>query len=271
MPCQTPTTTRCRSGEGAERKALETPLTVAGDVARPTEEDSLEAAWRDLSQEIVACERCPRLAVWRRQVGAEKRRAYRDDDYWAKPLPGFGDPAARLLVLGLAPAAHGGNRTGRMFTGDSSADFLVSALHRAGFANQPSSRRRDDGLELRDAFISAVARCAPPGNKPLPQELANCRPFLARELVLLPNLRLVLALGQIAFDAFLRMLLQQSDPDVRLALSGHRFRHGQLLRLPPPLPLLLASYHPSRQNTQTGRLTAAMFDDIFAEACLLLR
>ncbi len=230
----------------------------------------MNAAWRDLQHDISACQLCPRLLAWQRQVGEEKRRAYRHEDYWARPLPGFGDPAARLLVLGLAPAAHGGNRTGRMFTGDSSADFLISALHRAGFANQPTSRHQHDGLELHDAFISAAARCAPPDNKPLPAELANCRPFLARELVLLPNLRLVLALGQIAFDAWLRLLRQQDRLPAPASVPSQRFRHGLILPFAPPLPILLASYHPSRQNTQTGRLTAAMFDDVLAQARSLL-
>lgn len=229
----------------------------------------MNAAWRDLQHDIIACQLCPRLLAWQRQVGEEKRRAYRHEDYWARPLPGFGDPAARLLVLGLAPAAHGGNRTGRMFTGDSSADFLIAALHRAGFANQPTSRHQHDGLELHDAFISAAARCAPPDNKPLPAELANCRPFLARELALLPNLRLVLALGQIAFDAWLR-LLKLADHALPLPSPAPRFGHGQLVIFPAPLPVLLASYHPSRQNTQTGRLTAAMFDDILAQARSML-
>lgn len=235
-----------------------------------TPEDQMEAAWRDLRQEIVDCRLCPRLVAWRQQVGEIKRRAYRSDDYWAKPLPGFGDPNARLLVLGLAPAAHGGNRTGRMFTGDSSADFLISALHRAGFANQPTSRHRDDGLELHDAYITAAARCAPPDNKPIPLELTNCRPYLARELALLPNLRAVLALGQIAFDACLRLLRQQPGWSEAGAAPGLRFRHGQILRFPSPWPAVVASYHPSRQNTQTGRLTAAMLDDVLAQATMLL-
>jgi uracil-DNA glycosylase family 4 len=228
----------------------------------------MNSAWQSLRQDIITCQLCPRLVAWREQVGTGKRRAYRSDDYWARPLPGFGDPSARLLVLGLAPAAHGGNRTGRMFTGDSSADFLIAALHRAGFANRPISHHRQDGLKLHDAFISAAARCAPPNNKPLPAELTNCRSFLARELALLTNLRLVLALGQIAFDAWLRLVRQQSHSPSPLPRA--RFQHGQIVDFPSPLPTLLASYHPSRQNTQTGRLTVAMFDDILAQARALL-
>lgn len=229
-----------------------------------------EFALRVLGQEILGCRRCPRLVDWRQQIGEQKRRAYRDEDYWARPLPGFGDACARLLVLGLAPAAHGGNRTGRMFTGDSSADFLISALHRAGFANQPTSHRRDDGLELQDAYITAAARCAPPDNKPTPAELANCQPYLTREFALLPNLRVVLALGQIAFDAYLRTLRQQQHGTDLLSLRGLRFRHGQVLHLHPPLPVLITSYHPSRQNTQTGRLTAGMLDDVLAQVHIVL-
>jgi uracil-DNA glycosylase family 4 len=190
-------------------------------------------------------------------VAREKRKAYRDWDYWGRPLTGFGDRSARLLILGLAPAAHGGNRTGRMFTGDGSADTLIAALHQAGFASQSTSVHRQDGLELRRAFMTAVARCAPPGNRPTPQELADCRPFLERELQLLAGIRVVLALGQIAFQGYLQ-LLKQRGSDVR----GLAFGHGVAHRFPAPLPWLVASYHPSRQNTQTGRLTPQMMAEV---------
>lgn len=223
--------------------------------------------WDQLHQDIIACTRCPRLVAWRQQIAATKRRAYQNDDYWAKPLPGFGDPNAQILILGLAPAAHGGNRTGRMFTGDSSADFLISALHRAGFASQPTSRHRADGLELNNTFITAALRCAPPDNRPTPTELAHCRPFLSRELILLPRVRVVLALGKIAFDSYLHLL--RPSP-LWPHLRGLHFAHGAQRLLPPPHPALIASYHPSRQNTQTGRLTPAMLDHILAQAHSLI-
>jgi len=213
--------------------------------------------WEDLQQDILACRRCPRLVEWRERVAREKRRAYRDWDYWGKPLTGFGDRSAELLILGLAPAAHGGNRTGRMFTGDGSADTLIQALHQAGFANQPTSVHRQDGLELRGAFMTAVGRCAPPGNRPTLLELADCRPFLERELELLEGIRVVLALGQVAFQGYLQ-LLKQRGIDVR----GLAFGHGVTHRFPNPLPWLVASYHPSRQNTQTGRLTPQMMAEV---------
>ena len=168
--------------------------------------------WSTLESSILTCRLCPRLVAWREEVARVKRRAYRDDDYWGKPVPGFGDPAARVLIVGLAPGAHGANRTGRMFTGDSSGDFLYAALHRAGFASQPTSRDRDDGLTLTDAYISAACRCAPPDNKPAPDELAACRPFLAAEITLLSDIQVVVALGRIAFDAILRVYADQAQP-----------------------------------------------------------
>lgn len=210
-----------------------------------------------LHEEIIACSRCPRLVAWREQVAATRRRAFREDAYWGRPLPGFGDPNGRLLIVGLAPAAHGGNRTGRIFTGDSSGDFLMAALYRAGFANRPTSRSRDDGLELCDAFITAAVRCAPPANKPTLDEIRACRPFLARETALLPHVRVVLALGRIAFDAIFDLWREQG-----LSVSRPAFAHGLILKLPAPWPTLVASYHPSRQNTQTGRLTPAMLDHV---------
>ncbi len=215
-------------------------------------------AWEQLNREIIACRRCPRLVAWREEVARTKRRAYREQSYWGKPVPGFGDRHARLVIIGLAPGAHGSNRTGRMFTGDSSGDTLFAALHRAGFANRPTATASDDGLELRDAFITAVARCVPPRNRPTAQELATCRPFLARELALLTQTRVVLALGKVAFDGYLRLLREQGDAPPRL-----KFGHGVSAELGPGRPWLIASYHPSRQNTQTGRLTMAMFDEIF--------
>ena len=216
-----------------------------------------------LNQEIVQCRRCPRLVEYRERVAAEKRRAYRDWDYWGKPVPGFGDPNARVLIIGLAPGAHGANRTGRIFTGDSSGDFLYKALYRAGFASQPTSVSRDDGLELRDAYISAVARCAPPDNKPAPEEIRNCRPYLERELELLKNIQVVVALGRVAFDAYLSILRKQGKINRR---SGFIFAHNQAHITGPDQPLLMSSYHPSQQNTSTGKLTEPMFRAVFANA-----
>jgi uracil-DNA glycosylase len=224
-------------------------------------------ALEDLSAEIIACRCCPRLVAWREQVAREKKRAYLNEEYWGKPLPGFGDPLARLLIVGLAPAAHGGNRTGRMFTGDSSADTLFIALHQAGFANQEISRRCGDGLVLRDAYITAAARCAPPGNRPTPEELHNCSSFLEREIALLPRLQVVVTLGKIGFDAYLGLLAGQ---DVELPRPLPHFGHGLVHCLADQTPLIVTSYHPSRQNTQTGRLTQDMLNAVFAQARLLL-
>jgi len=215
-----------------------------------------------LESAVITCRCCPRLVAWREEVACVKRRAYRDDDYWGKPVPGFGDPDARVLIVGLAPGAHGANRTGRMFTGDSSGDFLYTALHRAGFASQPTSRSRDDGLVLRDAYISAACRCAPPDNKPTPDELAACRPFLAEEIRLLPNVQVVVALGRIAFDAVLRVYLDLQPAPFNC--KAPQFAHNAACSLGTDLPLLVSSYHPSRQNTQTGRLTVEMFDAVWA-------
>ena len=217
----------------------------------------------ELSAAIIACRRCPRLVAWREQVAAEKRRSYHNQEYWGRPLPGFGDPVTRLLIVGLAPAAHGGNRTGRMFTGDRSADALFISLHRAGFANQATSRHRDDGLRLSDAYITAAVRCAPPANRPTPQELRTCQPFLEQEMALLSNVRLVVALGQIAFGACLRLAAGRG---FALPRPLPRFGHGLEYRLADGWPLLLVSYHPSRQNTQTGRLTQDMLDAVFLRA-----
>jgi uracil-DNA glycosylase len=214
---------------------------------------------RVLNEEIVACRKCPRLVVYREKVAQEKRRAFRDWTYWGKPIPGFGDPKAQLLILGLAPAAHGGNRTGRVFTGDRSGDFLFAALHKAGFANQPTSVRRDDGLQLKNAYVAATIRCAPPANKPLPSELANCRDYLLRELEILQP-RAVLALGKIAWDAYLEILKQHGVIASRAAFP---FAHGAEAQLPAPAARLFGVYHPSQQNTQTGRLTPAMYTQVF--------
>jgi len=218
-----------------------------------------------LNREVVACRLCPRLVVYRELVAREKRRAYRDCDYWGKPVPGFGDPNARVLVLGLAPGAHGSNRTGRPFTGDASGNFMYPVLCDAGFANQPTAIRRDDGLELRDLYITAAARCAPPDNKPLPQELANCAPYLERELDGLRKVKVVVALGKIAFDAYLNFLKRRG---LLKARAGYVFQHGAKYTTPDG-KILLASYHPSNQNTQTGKLTRQMFVGIFKEAARL--
>ena len=213
------------------------------------------ASLRVLNEEIIACRKCPRLVAYREKVAKEKRRAFREWTYWGKPVPGFGDADARLLILGLAPAAHGANRTGRMFTGDRSGDFLYKALHKAGFANQPTSLHRDDGLQLKDAYISATARCAPPKNKPLPEEILNCRGYLERELEILQP-KAVLALGKIAWDAYLEILKQRG---VIASRAAYKFGHGAETELPPHYPRLFGVYHPSQQNTQTGRVTPAMY------------
>jgi uracil-DNA glycosylase family 4 len=216
-----------------------------------------------IRQEVIACTRCPRLVEYRCLVAREKRRAYRDWQYWGRPVPGFGDPHARLLVVGLAPAAHGGNRTGRVFTGDRSGDFLYRALYETGFASQPQSVSRDDGLRLRDAYITAAVRCAPPANKPLPQEFAHCREYLEREVLALGRIRVVVALGKLAFDVCLSIL---RDWKVISSRSDYRFFHGAVYEFPPPWPILIVSYHPSQRNTQTGKLTARMLLAIFRQA-----
>ena len=213
------------------------------------------AALKIISDEVTACRKCPRLVPYRERVAREKRRAYRDWDYWGRGVPGFGDPGAQLFILGLAPAAHGGNRTGRVFTGDRSGDFLYQALYQAGFANQPTSVRRGDGLELRNSYIAAAVRCAPPENKPLPAEVLNSRAYLERELTILQP-RAVLALGRIAWDAYVDLLKQQGKIKSR---APYRFAHGAQVTIAPDLPRLFGVFHPSQQNTQTGRVTEAMY------------
>jgi uracil-DNA glycosylase family 4 len=211
-----------------------------------------------LDEEIVACRKCPRLVEYREKVAREKRRAFREWTYWGKPVPGFGDARAQLLILGLAPAAHGANRTGRVFTGDRSGDFLYAALYKAGFANQPTSVRSGDGLQLKNAYIAATIRCAPPANKPLPSEIANCRSYLVRELEILQP-RAVLALGKIAWDAYLEILKQRGLIASRAAFQ---FAHGAETELPGDGARLFGVYHPSQQNTQTGRVTPVMYAQV---------
>ncbi len=215
--------------------------------------------FNELNCEIIACRRCPRLTTWREKVGTEKRRAFRDQNYWAKPVPGFGDENARVLLLGLAPGAHGSNRTGRMFTGDDSGRFLYASLHKAGFANQPTGIHLDDGLELTDVWITAVCRCAPPDNKPTPVEMENCRPFLIREYEILKPIQGIVAFGKIAYDAAFKLIKQNEKMNIP------KFGHAVFFPSTSNRPWILASYHPSRQNTQTGRLTTAMFDAIWTE------
>lgn len=215
-------------------------------------------SWAHLHSDVIACRRCPRLVAWREEVARVRRRAYREVEYWGKPVPGFGDPQAQVWIVGLAPGAHGANRTGRMFTGDGSGSFLYRALHKAGFANQPSSLHPDDGLRLSGVYISAVCRCAPPDNRPTPQEIASCLEYLDREWLLLSRLRVIVALGQIAFDGVLRLFRQGGAAIPRLD-----FAHNAIHHLGDGLPLLVSSYHPSRQNTQTGRLTETMFDAVW--------
>jgi len=215
-----------------------------------------------LNHEVVNCTRCPRLVTYREQIGREKRRAYREHDYWARPVPGFGDPRARVLILGLAPGAHGSNRTGRPFTGDASGRFMYPILYKAGFASQPNADSRDDGLRLIDCYITAAVRCAPPDNKPLPSELANCSEYLDRELAILKRVRVVVALGKIGFDSYLSHLKRTAQVQ---RTSAYKFAHAAAYKMPNGITLL-ASYHPSNQNTATGKLTAAMFEQVFREA-----
>jgi uracil-DNA glycosylase family 4 len=228
--------------------------------------DKNEAAWQSLNLEVIGCRKCPRLVAWREEVARTRRRAYRDETYWGKPVPGFGDINGRVLVVGLAPGAHGANRTGRMFTGDGSGEFLFRALYQAGFASRPVATSRDDGLNLQDVYISAVCRCVPPGNKPTTQEIVACMPYLLREMSLLERLGVVVALGRIAFDYTLHAYRQAGQPVPTLP-----FAHGAVFQLGTGGAWLVASYHPSRQNTQTGRLTDAMFASIWQKVNELLK
>jgi uracil-DNA glycosylase family 4 len=217
-----------------------------------------------LEAAVIDCRRCPRLVEWREQVAREKRAAFRDEEYWGRPIAGFGDPRGGVLILGLAPAAHGGNRTGRIFTGDRSGDFLFAALHRAGLANQPHSVRLGDGLELDDAFMTAAVRCAPPANKPLPSERDNCADWLEREVALLERIRVVLCLGSFAWEAALRLRVALGHEPLR---PRPRFGHGA--EVPGPPWTMLGCFHPSQQNTFTGKLTPAMLDTVLARAVAL--
>ena len=231
-----------------------------------------------LNREVIACTRCPRLVEHREMVAREKRRAYRDCEYWGRPVPGFGDADARVLIMGLAPGAHGSNRTGRPFTGDASGKFMFPVLYETGFANQPNATDRNDGLVLKDLYITAAVRCAPPANKPTPQELAECSQFLDREIAGLKKVKIVVALGKIGFDAYLNYLKRRAvahpsakDAEgwgTRFTRKSYLFKHGASYRLPDG-KVLLASYHPSNQNTQTGKLTRKMFVEIFKEAAKL--
>lgn len=215
-----------------------------------------------LQAEIIACRLCPRLVAYREQIAEVKRRAYLDWTYWGRPVPSFGDPRARLLIVGLAPGAHGANRTGRMFTGDRSGEFLYRALYEAGFASQPTALHKDDGLTLHDAYITAPVHCAPPDNKPSPEEFAACRPYLVRDIALHAKTRVVVVLGRIGWDSYLSVM--------GLRKSAFPFGHGEEYALGEGLPTLLCCYHPSQQNTSTGRLTAAMLRDIFLRAKALV-
>jgi uracil-DNA glycosylase family 4 len=216
-----------------------------------------------LQQEVIACQLCPRLVAYRNEIGRVKRRAYREWDYWAKPVPSFGDPNTRMLILGLAPGAHGSNRTGRPFTGDGSGATLYRVLYQAGFASQPESRSRDDELRLTDAYITAAVRCAPPGNKPATEEIRTCRRYLERELESLPKVQVVVALGKIAFDVYLSIL---RDRGIIKSRAPYVFGHNRVFRIAPSSPVLVSSYHPSQQNTSTGKLTEKMLLDVFRRA-----
>jgi len=216
-----------------------------------------------LGREISACAACPRLVAWREQIGREKRAAFRDETYWARPVPGFGDPEARVLIVGLAPAAHGGNRTGRVFTGDRSGDFLFASMFRCGFANQPTSVDVDDGLSLHDAYVAAAVRCAPPANKPTPAERDECAPYLQRELELLEHVRVIVVLGAFGYEAAWA-LLRHALPTDMLPVPRPRFAHGLVVECGPIT--VLGAFHPSQQNTFTGRLTEPMLDAVFVRA-----
>ena len=218
----------------------------------------MKQSLQSLEAELITCHRCPRLVAWREEIAQTKRKAYQDQVYWGKPVPGFGDPRAKVMIVGLAPGAHGSNRTGRMFTGDASGDFLYPALHKAGFANQPSGKFIDDDLQLHDVFITAVCRCVPPKNRPHVAEIRNCLPWLKREIDLLPELKGYVALGRIAFDGLRRLYASEGEQ-----LPSMTFGHNRLFELGQGKPWLLASYHPSQQNTLTGRLTTEMFDAIW--------
>jgi uracil-DNA glycosylase family 4 len=220
-----------------------------------------------LNHEVIGCRKCTRLVEYREQIGVEKRRAYRDHEYWAKPVPGFGDEKARVLILGLAPGAHGSNRTGRPFTGDKSGDFMYPILHKIGFASQPRAVDRDDGMQLFDCYITAAVRCAPPDNKPLPEEIANCAPYLDREIAALDRLKVVVALGKIGFDAYLVHLRRAG---LKSRNAEYPFGHAVEYKMPNGITLL-GSYHPSNQNTATGKLTAKMFEAVFRRAKELIR
>ena len=218
-----------------------------------------------LEMQIISCRKCPRLVAWREEVAQTKRKAYQDQTYWGKPVPGFGDPNARVMIVGLAPGAHGSNRTGRMFTGDASGNFLYPALHRAGFANQPTADHSQDGLKLSEVFITAVCRCVPPQNRPKVSEIKTCLPWLAAEIDLLPRLQGFVALGRIAFEGILRMYKTQDNQIGKLT-----FGHNAFYRLGKDKPWLMASYHPSQQNTLTGRLTEEMFDAVWDHVSVLV-
>jgi uracil-DNA glycosylase family 4 len=223
----------------------------------------MSSALRVLAREITACELCPRLRKYCREVSATTRRAYLEWEYWGKPVPAFGDPKAQVLVIGLAPGAHGSNRTGRMFTGDRSGDFLYRALYETGFASQAESSSREDGLELRDIYITAAVHCAPPDNKPSTSEFATCRKYLERELDLLPRVRVVVALGRLAFDTYLSIL---KDRGVIASRASFAFGHNRKFQTAPGMPMLISCYHPSQQNTSTGKLTREMLRDVFEAA-----
>ncbi len=223
-----------------------------------------------LNRTIIACRRCPRLVRYRERVARTKKREFRNWEYWGRPVPGFGDPQAQLLIIGLAPAAHGANRTGRMFTGNGSGQWLIRALYRAGFASQPTSEHRDDGLQLRNVYLTAIVRCAPPDNAPTPREVANCAGYLREELALLSRVRVVVTLGHVAFTTYLALARERG---IGIPVPRPKFHHGASYSFPSTsgrAPLLIASYHPSRQNTQTGRLTEAMLDQIFQQATHVL-
>ena len=235
-------------------------------MARTPKATPVGETFESLHAEIIACRRCPRLVAWRERVAREKRRAFWEEEYWGRPLPGFGDRGARIVLVGLAPAAHGGNRTGRFFTGDKSGEFLFAGLHRLGLANQPTSRHRDDGLTLRDVYVTAPVRCAPPDNRPTPEEFRNCSGFFDRELALLRP-RVFVALGAHAWESILLHLARRG---IAVPRPRPAFTHGAEL-LPPSTPALIGCYHVSQQNTQTGRLTPAMLDAVIQRALALAR